>query len=490
MLQLILFILCFSGGLFATTDTQIIRNEAGKITAQYSYEGQSLHLRTFYTYDEKGRLVEVASYNGTAADPLNFAGVTEAFVTNYRHHPDCKDQDHPIEILKKYIDVTGCEEEQLVSHTFNTYGIEQELIQRENIDSEGTYTHMTFDKIGKPLTMLRAYKQGDQERMVFEYDKQGKLKTVSKETREGLTELIYDKKGFPILRRNPVQNSLENEPWAAELAKSVEAYGNLFKAIQRGFNKINLINRGTEKRFDENFEEYAKAILGPWTYAASGVYSYPQRIGIYGNGEISDNVRISLINGILNDPSDHMQNLELFCDLHGGVNIHYVFRPYEGYTKDILRCMFVKVGWISPQARELAKKWKELIAEMGGIGQGGTIIHYAHSIGGTDTYRARTMMTPEELKMIKVISIGSATMIPNRDFQAVINYTSLRDGVSQLIDTVAYLSGFLDGQTNIVYLDTLWGIPIIDHMINNPGYSAIVKMKGEEFINKYGRLTN
>jgi|GEM_PF-2184405 len=478
---LILLILIWQLPLLGITDTQVSRNEAGKIVAQYSYEGQVLNLRTFYTYDERGRLTEMVSDNGTTADPGSLVGVTERFVTSYRHHPDAYDQDHPIEIIKKYIDVTW-DEEQLISHTFNTYE-NQKLKQKENTDCEGTYTHMTFDERGKPEALLRASKNGAQERLVFEYDKQGKLTIVSKETREGITEILYDKKGFPILRRNPV-----DKPLPPLIEQTLAVCSSLYKKIQSGLGQLSEVK--PEKRLDQYYEEYARALLGDWTYNASGFYNYPQRVGIYGNGEINDKVRISLINGILNDPVDHMQNLGLFCDVHGGVNIHYVFRPYEGYTKDILRCSLVKAGWISPQARELAKKWKELIAEMGGVGQGGTIIHYAHSIGGADTYRARTLMTAEELKMIKVITIGSATLIPNGDFQSVINFTSLRDGVSQLTDFIGYISGLLSPETNVVYVDTIHGTPFVDHMISNPAYSAVLKLKGEEFVERYGRLTN
>lgn len=475
---IILFILLCQGILFATTDTQIIRNEAGKVVAQYSYEGQTLNLRTFYTYNAEGRLIEVASDNGNYADPLNFQGVTERFITSYRHHPDSQDQDHPIEILKKFVDVIAGEE-QLISHTFNTYCKQNHLIQRGNIDSEGTYTHITFDKQDKPLAMLKAYKHGEQERLVFEYDKQGKLTSASKETREGITEVVYDKKGFHIINRTGA--SSDTDTWSADLVERATVFKKMFQ-------KLDLTR--TDKRLDQYYEEYSKAILGDWTYTASGFYRYPQRIGIYGNGEINDKVRVSLVNGILNDPVDHMQNLDLFCDVHGGVNIHYVFRPYDGFTKDILRCTFVKAGWVSPQARELAKKWKELIAEMGGVGQGGLIIHYAHSIGGTDTYRARNLMTPEELKMIRVITIGSATLIPNLEFQNVINYTSIRDGVSQAFDILSYMWGFMDPETEVVYLDTIWGVPMIDHMIANPAYNVVVRESGAAFVEKYGRLTN
>ena len=474
-----LFILLCQGVLFATTDTQIIRNEAGKVVAQYSYEGQIINLRTFYTYDAKGRLIEVASDNGNVADPLNYQGVTERFITSYRHHPDSPDQDHPIEILNKFVDVIAGEE-QLISHTSNTYcPKDRHLTRRENTDSEGTYTHIIFDAQDKPLEMLKAYKHGEQERLIFEYDKKGKLTSASKDTREGISEIVYDKKGFPIIRRTG--SSTDSNSWSADLAEKATAFKKMFQ-------KLDLTR--TDKRLDQYYEEYSKAILGDWTYTASGFYRYPQRIGIYGNGEINDKVRVSLINGILNDPGDHMQNLDLFCDVHGGVNIHYVFRPYDGFTKDILRCTFVKAGWTSPQAYELAKMWKELIAEMGGVDQGGLIIHYAHSIGGTDTYRARTLMTPEELRMIKVVTIGSATLIPNQEFQSVINYTSLRDGVSQIFDLLSYMWGVMDPETEVVYLDSIWGLPMIDHMIANPAYNAVVRQNGAVFVEKYGRVTN
>lgn len=474
-------------GAESSSQTRNLFDANGKLTAKFtSLEGKS-SVRTFYKYDAKGRIIKITSDNGTSNDPGDMAGVTEQFFTTYQHHPDFQDQDHPTEILQKHLDLVNGKEK-LILHTFNTYNAKKELLQRELIDCEGTYTHMTFDKEGKPTSLLKCKKQGEQQRMTLEYDVNGRLLKVSQETREGITELIYDSNGFPILRRqNTSSYPYSDQPWAPDVAESVETFSNLFANLQKAIETISFSKIGSSTLHDleEGMEKFIISIIGSSNFQKSGFYTYSERAGIYGNGEVNDKIRITLINGILNTPSDHMENLDLFSNTHGGVNIHYIFRPYRGYSRDIMECIGAKGGWISSSARNLAKRWKELIAEMGGVNGGGLIIHYAHSIGATDTYRAKSLMTPEELKMIKVYTIGSPTIIPNKDFHSVMNYTSLRDGVSQFFDPLSYLWGLLDPSANVVFVDTIFGCPIVDHLLTNPAYNAVLDEKGKEFVEGY-----
>lgn len=456
-------------------------NEDGKITAQYTYEGQILKARAFYEYDSEQRLSQLISDDGCTKDPLNMEGVTQRFIKQIQHHPDS------LEVLYKFRP-GPLAPDVLIFHTIDTYSSDRKVIQREETDREGTYTHMTFDKKGKPTAALKCFKHGAQQHLLFEYDHTDRLISVSKETRQGVVELIYDERGFPIIKRRPARKSpYANQSWYPAVSESVALYQNFFSSVQRWLEKLPLPagDQETINNFDQTLELLAKGTLGEWTYNASGFYSHPGRSGVYGNGEIHDKVRITLINGILNDPVDHMQNLDLFCELHGGVNIHYIFRPYEGYTRDILRCACAKVGWVSQPARDLANKWKKLIAEMGGTEGGGLIIHYAHSIGGTDTTRARSLMTKEELKMIRVYTFGSASLIPNHSFQSVENYTSLRDGVSQLADPFSYLWGLLDAKCKVTYVGSPYGTPLVDHLVNNPAYKTILERLGAEFTALY-----
>jgi hypothetical protein len=227
-----------------------------------------------------------------------------------------------------------------------------------------------------------------------------------------------------------------------------------------------------------------KTVLGETIFDISGYYYHPTQNGVYGEGEINDKVRVTLINGILNFPEHHSANLEMFSATHAHVNIHYIFRSCEGWSRDMVRCLFSKAGYISDQAQLLANTWKKLIDEMGGVTGGGTIIHYAHSIGGTETYAAKNLLNPDELKMIKVITLGSPTLIPEGEFGSVINYASRRDGVC-LLDIVNFIQGLLDPDMNIIYLDTFLGIPLVDHPLSVPSYSELIEELGKKFIAEY-----
>lgn len=202
--------------------------------------------------------------------------------------------------------------------------------------------------------------------------------------------------------------------------------------------------------------------------------------------EINDNVRVTFINGILNVKSDLDTALSFFSETHGDTVIHYVFHPSEGWSKDICNSILAKFGYTTPYAKLLANKWKELIQELGGVEGGGTIIHYAHSIGVADTYMAKNLLTPEELKMIKVISLGSPSMIPNEGFSSTINYVSRRDGVC-LLDPANYLKGWLDDSSNVEFVGSSWGIPLIEHTLYTESYGGLIRDLGAQFTGTYGR---
>lgn len=233
-------------------------------------------------------------------------------------------------------------------------------------------------------------------------------------------------------------------------------------------------------------ENFGQEILGRALLLTLGFYNDQAEIGVYGNGELNDRIRITLINGILNAQKDCVDTAALISKTHGGVNVHYIFRPTEGWTRDILKCAAVKFGFFSPGSKELAKAWKDLIEEMGGVEGGGIIIHYAHSIGGTDTSRARFLLTPEEQKMIRVITFGSATLMDGEGYQSVVNYVSYYDGVS-MVDPVGYFGALFHGNENIVFLKSLLKIPLIDHMLLTDTYAAMLEVLGREFVATYAQ---
>jgi hypothetical protein len=155
-------------------------------------------------------------------------------------------------------------------------------------------------------------------------------------------------------------------------------------------------------------------------------------VGYVGEGEVSHQVRVSAINGILNHRMDCLNVMENISRMHGGVNVHFVFWNSEGWTEDMFKAFFSKVGVLSERAVELSNLWKRLIEEMGGVESGGAILHFAHSIGATETYAAAALMKPEELSMVHVVALGPATIIHPVGFGSVMNYISKRDAIGVL----------------------------------------------------------
>jgi hypothetical protein len=202
--------------------------------------------------------------------------------------------------------------------------------------------------------------------------------------------------------------------------------------------------------------------------------------------EIGDKVRVTFINGLLNIHSDMQTSIKTLSDTHGGVKIHYVFRPTEGWTKDLLASTLSKLGLVSIQAQLLAEKWRALIREMGGIHGNGRIVHYAHSIGATDTYIAKELLAAQEQRMIHVVTLGSPSLImDDAGFATVQHYVSKRDGVSMIVDPIGYLSGLLSANANISLIGSYWGIPFIDHTLFTETYYSIIETLGKEFIMQY-----
>jgi hypothetical protein len=138
----------------------------------------------------------------------------------------------------------------------------------------------------------------------------------------------------------------------------------------------------------------------------------------------------------------------------------------------------------------LAQLWKELIEEMGGIEGGGVIIHYAHSLGGTETDRARELLTPEEQQMIQVVSIGSATMIRDQGFRNVTNYVNTLDGVC-FLDPIGRIRNLFDPNSNVRLLRAHWNgwqpwtlLPY-HHPLYIATYTNILYELGKQFLLDY-----
>lgn len=240
-------------------------------------------------------------------------------------------------------------------------------------------------------------------------------------------------------------------------------------------------------------EKMGKFIFGEPIYVLMGHTNEETKIGFYGEKEMEKNVRVTFINGILTTRKMMHENLELISESHGNIKIHYVFRPTEGWTWDISKTLMIKMayslGFRSRHAHLLAQLWRELIEEIGGVEGDGVIIHYAHSLGGSETDRARDLLTPEELKKIRVITFGSPTFVRNVGFQSVVNHVSIDDGVANnyLFDPVGHVRYYFDPDLDVRFHGSPLSLPCwpIDHGMTGRTYGPLMRNLGEEFLAEF-----
>lgn len=217
-----------------------------------------------------------------------------------------------------------------------------------------------------------------------------------------------------------------------------------------------------------------------------GLADQPFDQGVYGIGEISPHVRVTVINGIMNDVESCMKTLDTLSAAHGGVNVHYVYWNSEGWTADIYKGFYSKIfGYLSVPARELANLWRRLIEEMGGVEGPGVIYHYAHSIGANETLLAAKLLTAEEKSKLHIVTLGPATIISPVGFASAINYISRRDAVSFLDPWNFYLAhqGSLPHAVVVGEFESIH--PILEHHLLTGNYLRLLLEHGRQFIERY-----
>ncbi|GEM_PF-1639588 len=221
------------------------------------------------------------------------------------------------------------------------------------------------------------------------------------------------------------------------------------------------------EEFLHQLSKFNAHVFGTLILVTLGFNDDPSEVGVYGSGELHDKYRISFINGILTSRPALIRNVDTISKAHGGCNVHYCYVGTRGFASDILRAVCVKFGYTSPEAVALSAVWKKLINELGGPGSEGLIFHFAHSLGGTETLRARHLLSSEEQRMICVITFGSPSLIPEDGFYGVINIISYRD-FSYIFDPIAFIFAIISSNSNVFFVGSPWdGVPLIDHLFDS-----------------------
>jgi RHS repeat-associated protein len=267
-------------------------------------------------------------------------------------------------------------------------------------------------------------------------------------------------------------------PWS-DLVDSVSAAvktiaQNMYKSITFAKQRLDWM---LEVR--STYEDLFFQLMGQTWLRLMGYNPDPSERGTYGGADTHPKTRITLINGILNGAPEAKQNAALLSSTHGNVPVHFIYAATEGFAGDLLRGFLGKAGVASRQAKMLASLWKELIQEMGGPDGGGVILHYAHSLGATDTLRALQRLDPKERKCIRVATFGAPTLIEDGVCAQVDNYVSVKDGVPTL-DMPRYHAGASGNQPNIHFMPSEIAFPM-DHLLNGKTYRTVLETLGQKF---------
>lgn len=228
-----------------------------------------------------------------------------------------------------------------------------------------------------------------------------------------------------------------------------------------------------------------REMIGPIFFTLFGLHSEEVEFGVCGKGEVSDKVRVSYINGVLNDrDNDVMESALMISKSHGDVNVHFTYRPTGGLTRDAYNSLLRLLGYPSPASRRLAERWRQLIAEMGGVNGRGMILHYAHSLGGAETDCARQLMTAEELQMIRVIAFGCPKVLPNDGFRHVQSYMGALDFV-MIFGLFDYVDAMLSRSPHVIFLGHSGWSAFNDHALSSPIYANKILELGRRFVALY-----
>ena len=451
---------------------------SGNLTGETADERYS----TRFFYDKKGHLTKIVEDSGKELG-ISYQKIEgEYFYTTYL----CDRDDSTYDILGRMI----CQKDERGNSTYFTYSSRGKLTalffsdgswQKRYYFLDGslkkiqTSKHLTLeyerDFSARPTLLTLTHPLLPQETITVEYT--DTTCTLTSSTGKSFT---YE------MPKKLLPKQLLGAP--SSLSEFKESFSRaLWTIYDKSSQTVTFAKAQLEWFFDfrSHFEDVAFKLIDKSFWILLGYNPDKTRADTWGTTELCPHVRVTQINGILNAHSDITDYAEAISQTHGGIPVHYVYAASQGFTADILRGLVAKVGILSEQAKLLAHTWKKLFKEIKDT-PGAKIIHYAHSLGGTDTYNALGLLTPEEREMIQITTFGSAYLIPDSN---AMNYVSFRDVIPSVVDFYGYYEAIMGRRDNVIFIGRKEGIPLIDHTFSGNTYRTILEELGRKFQEDY-----
>ena len=210
-------------------------------------------------------------------------------------------------------------------------------------------------------------------------------------------------------------------------------------------------------------------------------YSYNDSFCV-GNGELSPNVRVMYINGIMTNYDERFDGPISVSNNLGGFNVHFTYNSSHGFVLDLVECLAQIMGLPTHSVNMAVKQIREQINAVGGVGSGGRVVLMAHSQGGLITKRAFEQLNSDELGMIDLISFGSPCLIDNPHLNYCKNYVSSRDPVP-LADLYGYSKGMFSQKSNVTFIKSK---KIFEHSFDCDSYQDAMQEECLRIIKTYG----
>lgn len=253
-----------------------------------------------------------------------------------------------------------------------------------------------------------------------------------------------------------------------------------FLNFENNFNQV----------FNEPVEYFLKRIFGETLSFISGLSVEEMVEGCFGNKPELPHLRLSAINGILNSHQSARKLVGHISKSHKDYPVHYLFTPTHGFSQDMFKALEGKLEIHSDRSHRLSELWAKLIHEMyEQIEEPDlvpTLIHFAHSLGGLDSYLASLHLSDIVKSHIRVNTFGSARLISSSDgFQSIKNYICYRD-IVPMTDLIHYVIHIVRQDDDTVFVGDFFGIPFIDHFFFNGTYEHIAIEIADKVVEEFG----
>lgn len=412
-----------------------ISNEEGFFTKEYEYneKGQvfCVHLEhegvleeLIAHYDEIGRIQSIVNGNKILTPEKTSEPVS---IYNDNFYVNERDQ-----YVLKNVAIFSNGEMQVIIH--DALGREEKIIFLSPFGEKLSENEIRYNREGEIANVLtKNYSLGVSQENIYEYDTRSRLTLVKQENNETLRINYSSLNGTPTLSN------------------------------QKEINQENTLTAWDRAKEDFCPQGFLATDIG----SPKGIVQQDSFLGSFGNDEKYPNLRISYINGINCTQNDFYTALRMISNSHGGCTIHFSYVCTNGITKDLLRSVYIKATAVTHEAQELVQVWKKLFENLGNNHKG-LIFHYAHSLGGTITLRAREILSREDAARIRVITFGTASIIPNEHFHSVLNIVNRRDVITLFCDPWCFVKTTLKKQNHLLFFGSSLGLPSINkHLIES-----------------------